>query len=83
MDPKTGYPSESGLRSVTIVSSDGTLADGLSTACFVMGRDRAVSLWRNNKELFDMVLITDSGELIITSGIEDSFTADRPFETVK
>lgn len=83
MDPKTGYPAESGLKSVTIVSSDGTLADGLSTACIVIGKDIAVSLWRENPELFDMILITDSGEIFITSGIEDSFTSDRPFEVVK
>lgn len=83
MDPKTGYPADSGLKSVTIVSSDGTLADGLSTACFVMGKDRAVRLWRENPELFDMILITDSGEIYITSGISDSFTSDRPFEVVK
>lgn len=31
IDPSTGYPANHGLTSVTIVSSDGTLADALST----------------------------------------------------
>lgn len=83
MNPKTGYPAESGLKSVTIVSSDGTLADGLSTACFVLGKDKAVSLWENNQNLFDMILITDSGEIFITSGISDSFTSDNSYEVIE
>ena len=41
IDPATGKPADSGLKSVTIVSSDGTLADALSTSLYIMGKDDA------------------------------------------
>jgi len=75
IDPKTGYPSQSGLKSVTIISKDGTLADGLSTALFIMGKEKATNFWKDNSDLFDVVFITDNNEIFITEGIKDNYTA--------
>lgn len=44
LDPKTGYPVENGLVSVTIVGGSGALSDALSTACFVKGYDESLEL---------------------------------------
>lgn len=75
LDPSTGYPAESGLLSVTAVSTDGALADGLSTACFVMGADRAAAFWRTHGGPegmdFDLILVRDDGVALITEGLED------------
>ncbi|MCJ2087712.1 FAD:protein FMN transferase [Methylobacterium sp. E-005] len=43
LDPATGY-SPGGLSSVTVTAPTGLLADGLSTACMVLGRDRGARL---------------------------------------
>lgn len=43
-DPKTGFPSDSGLHSVTIISDNAALADALSTAIFVAGKEKGQEL---------------------------------------
>lgn len=74
LNPATGMPSESGLTSVTIVSKDGTLADGLSTALFVMGREQAIAYWKEHKKEFDAVLVEKTGDVFVTEGLKETFT---------
>ena len=83
LDPETGYPAESGLKSVTIVSDDGTLADALSTSLFVMGKEKALDYWREHKNEFDTVLVEDNGDITITGGLEKIFKSNFKFDTVK
>jgi thiamine biosynthesis lipoprotein len=61
---------------VTIVSPDGTLADSLSTACFVMGLDESVEYWREYGDDFEMIIMDDDGLIHLTEGLEKSFTAE-------
>ncbi len=76
IDPETGYPAENGLKSVTIVCDDGTLADGLSTSLFIMGKEEASNFWKEHSDEFDMILMTDDNELYISEGIADKFSSD-------
>lgn len=62
LSPFTGGPAESGLASVTIVADDGAVADALSTAVYVLGRERGLELCK--KEGVSGVLITDSEEIV-------------------
>lgn len=76
LDPATGYPVQNGLSSVTIVSENGMLADGLSTACYVMGLEQAITYWQEYGDNFDMILMTEDKEVYVTEPISDSFTSD-------
>ena len=76
LDPSTGYPADSGLQSVTIVGREGKMCDALSTALFVMGAQSAEQYWRENGG-FEMLLATDSGEILITEGIAENFTLNE------
>lgn len=83
IDPATGYPADSGLKSVTIISSDGTLADGLSTSLFIMGIDKAKEYWRANSDKFDAILLTNDNKQYVTEGIYSDYSTDYPIEKIK
>lgn len=69
----TGYPAASGLLSAAVIASDGALADALSTALFVMGRDAAMQLYESGTFAFEAVLVGESGEIYTTPGITGQF----------
>lgn len=69
IDTKTGRPADNGLVSVTIIGGNGLECDALSTALFVAGTEKAIEYWQKNDN-FDMILVTNDGNIIITDGIE-------------
>lgn len=72
-DRKTGYPAESDLVSVAVICHDGTLADALSTALFVMGHEKACEFYNSGTYDFEAVFCTGKGKVYVTSGLSDSF----------
>ena len=83
IDPATGYPANNGLTSVTIVSDDGTLADGLSTSLFIMGPEKAQEYWKKHSDEFDMILVKADGSILVSEGIAEQFTSDSDFVIIK
>lgn len=72
LDPSTGYPAESGLISVTVVSDSGLLSDGLSTACFVLGKEKGEKLLESYGA--EGIFIDQNKKVTVTKGLRDKFT---------
>lgn len=56
VDPKTGYPANNNVSSVTVVSYDATTSDALSTAIFVLGKEKGIELTTKYKDTTAIVL---------------------------
>ncbi|WP_242972557.1 FAD:protein FMN transferase [Lachnoclostridium sp. An169] len=82
IDPKTGYPVDNGLASVTVITEEGRRGDALSTALFVMGAEEAENYWRDNSG-FELIIITEEGKVLITEGVSDQFTLGSSFSNME
>ncbi len=73
LNPKTGYPAESNITGVTVVSNSGILSDALSTACFITGySDDALNLLKAYNA--EAVFILKDKTVYVTDGLADKLT---------
>lgn len=82
IDSADGYPADNGLVSVTIIGDSGLMCDALSTALFVMGTEKAVEYQKTNGG-FEMILVTDDGRIMHTSGLEFKNVSGMPCEVIE
>lgn len=69
LDPKTGYPYDNGLLSVTIVSERSVDGDGLSTTCFSLGLEKGMELVDSLENVYGY-FITEDYEVHYSQGAE-------------
>ncbi|MDD4082560.1 MAG: FAD:protein FMN transferase [Sphaerochaetaceae bacterium] len=63
LDPRTGMSANNGIISSTIINESSTACDALSTACYVMGIDKATKLIKSLKG-FEAIFVLESGEIV-------------------
>lgn len=72
LNPKTGYPQNNGLLSVTVVSPEGALSDALANACFVLGREKSADLLQKYKA--QAIFVDSARRVFLTPGLKKEFT---------
>lgn len=81
LDPKTGYPVDNNVSSVTIISDKSIDGDALSTTCFVLGIDKGLELI-NGISGIDAVFIDKNNNLYFSDGFENELTFTEYNETL-
>ena len=79
LDPRTGYPAESGLISVSIVSEKSLAADALSTIVFVAGMEKGLEFLKKFPQT-EAILVDAGLHVYVTQGLESRFQADTDIE---
>ncbi|EAV39865.1 FAD:protein FMN transferase [Oenococcus oeni] len=74
MNPKTGYPYENNLVSVTIISKKSVDGDALSNAAFDKGLKKGLKYMnKKNKQNIQAIFITKDKKIYITNGLKNNF----------
>ena len=71
IDSRTGYPIDNNLLSVTIVSQDSMLADGLSTGIFILGVEEGLKTIETIQEA-EAIFVTKDKKIIVSSGLSEN-----------
>ena len=72
LDPKTGYPVENGLMSVTIIADSSMTADALSTIAFTLGIEEGLKLIESLEDV-EALYVTNDKLLYASSGFLNNF----------
>lgn len=73
INSKTGYPEDSGITSVTVISNNSMKADAVSTAMFVLGVKKTLKLF-NKLDNIAIIVISSNDKIYISKNIENNFT---------
>jgi thiamine biosynthesis lipoprotein len=71
IDPATGYPADSRVSGVTVLTKDGFLSDALSTACFILGQEEGMAL--AEKYDAEVLFVDKDGNISMTEGMKQYF----------
>ena len=72
LNPKTGFPVENDLISISVICDNGTMSDILSTACFTVGMEKSKDLLE--KYNAEAIFVDKNNNVYVTAGLKNSFS---------
>lgn len=80
INPITGYPAETDLKSITVICKDYVHADALSTPLFIMGKYKAYEFMKSKQ--ISGIMVTDDDKIIITKDLLKNFKLFKDYEVL-
>ena len=59
------------------------ISDGMSTALYIMGYEKACQFWRQHREEFNVILVTDDGKIHISENLKGNFQTEWELEMIE
>ena len=81
LSTENGYPVENGVSSVTIISSNSTTADALSTSLFLLGVQKGISLIDSIPQT-EAIIVTEDKKVYTSGGLHERFRITDPEYTL-
>lgn len=83
LNPKTGYPFENNLNSVTIISNKSIDGDALSTSTFGMGLEKGMEFINSKKDV-GAIFLTKDKKIYLSDSMKSKFIlTDESYKIVK
>ncbi len=82
LNPYTGYPADSNIKSVSIITETSFDGDALSTTVLLLGLEKGLELIEGTDNT-EAIFVTKDNEIILTQGIEDNFQLTSEYYSYK
>ena len=79
LNPKTGYPFDNDIQSVTIVSKKGVDGDALSTTIFALGTKKVYEFVAQHKDI-EAIFVDKDNKVYVSKNLKDRFELDKKSE---
>jgi thiamine biosynthesis lipoprotein len=76
MNPKTGYPYENKIDSVTVIGKDPVVNDALSNIAYNKGLKDGMK-YVNQLKGYEAIFVTEDNKIHLTKGLKKTFTPEK------